>query len=100
MEQFPENQCDACTRLILGNANRGIQTVFPDDSICISNTTLPIPSSFELLNAGAALYHQSHFQFGHWHINAGVRIDYEHTRMDYLSTADLSYRFTGLPEHG
>ena len=37
--------------LILGNANRGIQTVFPDDSICISNTTLPIPSSFELLNA-------------------------------------------------
>ena len=80
--------------LILGNANRGIQTVFPDDSICISNTTLPIPSSFDLLNAGAALYHQSHFQFGHWHINAGVRIDYEHTRMDYLSTADLSYRFT------
>lgn len=80
--------------LILANANSGIQTVFPDDSICISNTTLPIPSSFELLNAGAALYHQSHFQFGHWHINAGVRIDYEHTRMDYLSTADLSYRFT------
>lgn len=80
--------------LILANANSGIQTVFPDDSICISNTTLPILSSFELLNAGAALYHQSHFQFGHWHINAGVRIDYEHTRMDYLSTADLSYRFT------
>ncbi|MBP5290704.1 MAG: TonB-dependent receptor, partial [Paludibacteraceae bacterium] len=26
--------------LILGNANKGIQTVFPDDSICISNQTL------------------------------------------------------------
>jgi len=80
--------------LILGNANRGIQTVFPDDSICISNTTLPIPSSFDLLNTGVAVYHQSHFQFGQWHINAGVRVDYEHTRMAYLSTADVNYRFT------
>lgn len=82
--------------LILGNANRGIQTVFPDDSIEISNTTLPIPSSFELFNAGAAVYHQSHFQFGNWHLNAGVRIDYEHARMNYLSTADVNYRFTML----
>lgn len=80
--------------LILGNANKGIQTVFPEDSICISNTTLAIPSVFDLLNAGAAAYHQSHFQFGDWHINAGVRLDYEHVRMDYLSTADVNYRFT------
>ncbi len=80
--------------LILGNANKGIQTVFPTDSICISNTTLPIPSTFDLFNAGVAVYHQSHFQFGNWHINAGVRLDYENTRMDYLSTADVNYRFT------
>jgi len=80
--------------LILGNANRGIQTVFPEDSIEISNHQLPIPSTFDLFNAGAAVYHQSHFHFGNWHINAGVRIDYEHTRMDYLSTADVNYRFT------
>lgn len=82
--------------LILSNANRGIRTVFPEDSICISNATLPIPSSFGLLNAGTAVYHQSHFILGHWHINAGIRIDYEHTRMDYLSTADVNYRFTLL----
>lgn len=82
--------------LILSNANRGIQTVFPDDSICISNNTLPIPSSFDLLNAGVSVYHQSHFKFGNWHINAGVRIDYEHVRMTYLSTADVMYRFTML----
>ena len=80
--------------IILGNANRGIQTVFPDDSIEISNQQLPIPSTFSLLNAGVAVYHQSHFHFGNWHINAGLRIDYEHTRMDYLSTADVNYRFT------
>ncbi|MCR4664730.1 MAG: TonB-dependent receptor [Paludibacteraceae bacterium] len=82
--------------LILSNANRGIQTVFPDDSICISNTTLPVPSSFDLFNGGAAVYHQSNFQLGRWHLNAGVRIDYEYTRMAYLSTADVNYRFTML----
>lgn len=80
--------------LILGNANRGIQTVFPDDSIEIANTTLPITDDFGLFNAGAAVYHQSHFHFGKWHLNAGVRIDYEHARMNYLSTADVDYRFT------
>ncbi len=80
--------------LILGNANRGIQTVFPEDSIEISNQTLPIPSHFGLYNAGAAVYHQSHLQLGNWHIRAGVRLDYEYTQMDYLSTADLEYRFT------
>ena len=82
--------------LILGNANRGIQTVFPEDSIEITNNQLPITSNFDLLNAGVALYHQSHFHFGNWHINAGVRVDYEHTAMDYLSIADVNYRFTML----
>ncbi|MBR1878051.1 MAG: TonB-dependent receptor [Paludibacteraceae bacterium] len=80
--------------LILGNANRGIQTVFPEDSIEISNQTLPILSDFGLYNAGAAVYHQSHLQLNKWHIHAGIRLDYEYTQMDYLSTADLNYRFT------
>lgn len=83
-------------QLILANANKGIQTVFPTDSIEISNTTLPIPSTFDLLNAGGAVFHQSHFHFGKWHIRAGVRIDIEHVRMNYLSTADVNYRFTLL----
>lgn len=80
--------------LILDNANNGMRRVFPNDSIEISNPTLPIPSTFGLYNAGVAAYHQSHFHWGAWHLNAGVRIDYEHARMDYLSTADVNYRFT------
>ena len=80
--------------LILSNANKGIQTVFPDDSIDISNPIMPIPSEFGFCNLGAAAYHQSHLQIGQWHIRAGLRFDYEYTRMDYLSTADLDYRFT------
>lgn len=82
--------------LILSNANRGIQTVFPSDSVCISNSVLPIPSTFDFLNAGVAVYHQSHFMFGKWHLNASLRIDYECARMDYLSSADADYRFTML----
>lgn len=80
--------------LILGNANKGIQTVFPEDSIEISNSTLPINSDFGLYNAGVAVYHQSHLQMNKWHLRAGLRLDYEYTHMDYLSTADLNYRFT------
>ena len=80
--------------LILGNANRGIQTVFPDDFIEISNRTLPINSDFGLYNAGVAVYHQSHLHINKWHIRAGLRLDYEYTQMDYLSTAYLNYRFT------
>ena len=80
--------------LILGNANKGIQTVFPDDSIEISNSTLPINSDFGLYNAGVAVYHKSHLQLNKWHLRAGLRLDYEYTHMDYLSTADLNYRFT------
>ena len=82
--------------LILRNANHGIQTVFPNDSIEITNNHLPITNDFNLLNAGIALYHQSHFQFANWHLTAGVRIDYERARMAYLSTADVTYRFTML----
>jgi outer membrane receptor protein involved in Fe transport len=80
--------------LILAGANRGIQTVFPEDSIEISAAELPIDSDFGFLNAGAAACHQSRFRFGRWHITADLRLDYEYTRMHYLSTADTPYRFT------
>ena len=80
--------------LILGNANRGIQKAFPEDSLEIANTILSVPGLFDLYNIGAAAYHQSHFQFDNWHIRAGVRIDYEYTRMDYISEAEVAYRFT------
>ena len=82
--------------LILSNANRGLQTAFPTDTIKIRNAELPIASDFDLLNTGTAAYYQSHFQFGQWHINAGLRMDYEYTRMDYLSTAQTDYLFTWL----
>ena len=89
-------QREGIEQLMLANANRGIRTVFPDDSIDIGNNEMPIPSSFGFYNAGTALSHHSHFTFGKWHIAAGLRIDYEYVRMDYRSTADLDYRFTLL----
>ena len=80
--------------LILANANNGIRTAFPTDSISIRNTVLPIRSRFQLLNAGVAAYHQSHFRVRNWHFNASVRIDYENARMRYTSEADVDYLFT------
>jgi Outer membrane receptor proteins, mostly Fe transport len=80
--------------LILANANNGIQTVFPEDSLEIRDDELPIESHFSFLNAGTAAFHQSQFHFGRWHLSAGLRLDYEHARMRYMSMADFDYRFT------
>ena len=96
MEAPVEFMREGIDELILGNANRGIRTVFPNDSILIRNSELPIPSTFDMLHNGAAAYHESRFQFGKWHLTAGIRFDYERVRMDYLSTADVEYLFTLL----
>ena len=80
--------------LILDNANRGLQTVFPDDSIDISNAMIPIRDDFKFLNGGGAVWHQSRFLTGRWRFCLGLRLDYEHTSMRYLSESVMDYRFT------
>ena len=88
--------------LILKNANKGITSVFPDDSLEIHNNTIPILSDFGLLNAGAAIWHQSMFSIHKWRITLGLRLDYEHVAMQYDASAELDWRFSMVmekPEH-
>ncbi len=80
--------------LILYNANKGIRSVFTNDSLEITEQLLPINSDFSFLNAGIAAFHQSRFTFNDWIITLGLRLDYETTSMRYNSYADLHYRFT------
>ena len=80
--------------IILAGANRGIQTVFLDDSLEIRGSELLIDSDFGFYGAGIASCYQSHFHVGSWHLFAGVRADYEMSQMRYRSTADTDYRFT------
>ncbi len=53
---------------------------------------LPLRSDFRMPAWGAALYHESTFTAGRWQFTAGLRVDYEHTRLRYRSRADFDYR--------
>lgn len=77
-------------RLIFDNANASAdQTGLRYEK---TSDELPLFSDFRLPSAGAALYHESRYALGRWEFVAGLRIDYEHTRLDYHSRAALDYR--------
>lgn len=40
---------------------------------------------------GAALYHESQLRLGRFDLSAGLRIDYERTRLRYLSSTDIDW---------
>lgn len=89
---------DGIEQLILANANRGLQTVFPGEEIRIGEDEFDISSSFRTPLFGAALYHQSTYTLGRWEFTAGLRLDYEHLALRYDSHALIHYLFTAQPD--
>ncbi len=85
---------DGIDELILGNANNGIHTLFPDADLLIAQDAFPIHSDFRLPSAGVSLYHQSTLHSGRWSFTAGVRADWEHTAIRYENSTEIDYRFT------
>ena len=82
--------------LIIANANKGIRTMFSEDELDIKENRFVISSDFELPSTGVAVYHQSEFRCGRWNFTGGIRIDYEHDKMQYANEANLHYIFTLL----
>lgn len=80
--------------LILFNANKGMQTVFPDARIEISDSSFLLSSQFSQPSMGLALYNQTSLQLGKWSFHAGLRLDYEAARLDYDCLSALHYRFS------
>jgi len=80
--------------LILANANKGTQTVFPNERIEISDSSFLLSSRFIQPSMGIALYNQTSVQIGRWSFHAGLRLDYETTSLDYACQSALNYRFT------
>lgn len=56
-----------------------------------ANEAMPLGSDFENPNYGAAIYHESSFRFGKWEAKAGIRVENEHTKLDYHSYGKLNY---------
>lgn len=80
--------------LILDNANAHI----PSDigQLAIWNETLPIDSDFTLYTGGAALFHESVFSWGRWHLTAGLRLDCELAVMQYDCRSAVDYQFVPI----
>ncbi len=75
--------------LILKNANASPDLVYAMDA-----DRLPLYSDFRMPSYGAALYHESRFTLGRWQITAGIRADYERTRLRYHSKARMNYQLS------
>lgn len=59
--------------------------------------TFTLGSDFRMPSGGVALYHESSFDFGRWHLKAGLRLDYERTDLRYESACNTSYTIFSNP---
>jgi len=80
---------DGIDELIFANANAGAESTglrFEKRS-----DELPLESEFRNPVYGFALYHESSYVAGRWRFTAGIRADYERTRLRYASRAEMPY---------
>lgn len=85
---------DGIHELILDNANRGLQTVFPDDSLSFSENEFTIGSQFTTPTIGLAAYGQAELRLSDFVLTAGLRADYERVAFDYANSAEVHYNFS------
>ena len=70
---------------------RNFNEALPEYPIEWDARTFLLDSEFTSPNWGAALYHESHYNWGQWTVSAGLRIDYEHARLNYRSETHTGY---------
>lgn len=87
---------DGIGDLILGAANAGIQSVMPWAKLMIEESAFDIASNFKIPTYGLALYHESSLRAGRWRFTAGLRLDYEASRMDYDNYTSIHYRLSPM----
>ncbi len=79
---------DGMKSLILGNMPANMQAMLTFD-----REALAVESNFTLPTYGVALYHESSVRAGkRWRFTAGLRLDYEASKMNYDNYSELGYR--------
>lgn len=68
-----------------------VNQAIPEYPIRWDTRSFVLGSHFTSPSWGAALYHESTYRWGQWTLQAGLRLDYEHARLNYRSTAHTSY---------
>lgn len=80
---------DGIKSLILGNANSGIPQEL--GRLNIQEENFLIYSDFDIALGNVAAYHESYFNTGRWTFTAGLRLDFEASRMRYDSGSDIHF---------
>lgn len=70
---------------------RHVNDAMPEYPIEWDTRTFLLGSHFTSPNWGGALYHESTYRWGQWTLQAGLRIDYEHARLNYRSVTHTGY---------
>lgn len=87
-------KADGINELILSNANKGIQTAFPNDEIKFAEDHFTITDDFRTETAGVAIYHNSTYRTGNFQLEGGIRLDAEKSWFNYDCSSLVNYRFT------
>ena len=87
-------KADGIQELILDNANKGMHTVFPNDSLSFSEKAFTVESKFTTPTMGLAAYGQAEYKISNFVLTAGLRVDYERVAFDYENSATVHYNFS------
>lgn len=80
---------DGIKSLILDNANSGIPQEL--GRLNIQEENFLIYSDFDIALGNVAAYHESYFNTDRWTFTAGLRLDFEASRMRYDSGSDIHF---------
>lgn len=80
---------DGIKSLILDNADSGIPQEL--GRLNIQEENFLIYSDFDIALGNVAAYHESYFNTGRWTFTAGLRLDFEASRMRYDSGSDIHF---------
>ena len=68
-----------------------VNDALPEYPIEWDTRSFVLGSHFTSPSFGAALYHESTYHWGQWTLQAGLRLDYEHARLNYHSETHTGY---------
>lgn len=72
----------------------------PEYPIAWDSRSFVLGSDFKPSAGGVALYHESVFNLGDWRFEAGLRLDFEHSMLDYRSHSTTGYSVLHLQPDG
>ena len=94
---------DGIDNLILGSINgmfQGMPAPMNTAKLQFAKDEFLLASNFDLPAYGAALYHQSQLTAGKFTFTAGLRLDYEKAKIDYLSNSAVDYIYSMTVQMG